>query len=68
MTPHGTVGHSGGSKARARNVLQHGVGAWVDECNFSGLADERKVLAEAMRARLIKLGRENINVGYSLSG
>lgn len=68
MTPHGTVGHAGGSRARARNVLQHGVGAWVDECDFSGLPEETRVLAEAMRERLLKLGRENTDVGYSLSG
>ncbi len=28
MTLHGSVGHSGGSSLRARNVLQHGIGEW----------------------------------------
>ncbi|KAL2260063.1 hypothetical protein VTK26DRAFT_6048 [Humicola hyalothermophila] len=71
MTLHGSVGHVRGSRERARNVLQHGVGEWVDRCDFSALGDgaERK-RAEAMRKRLIELGRENQgrDVGYSLEG
>ena len=71
MTLHGSVGHVKGSRERARNVLQHGVGEWVDGCDFSGLGEgkERK-RAEAMRQRLIELGRENQgrDVGYSLEG
>ncbi|KAK0382741.1 hypothetical protein NLU13_9837 [Sarocladium strictum] len=49
-TLHGSVGHVNGSKHRARNVLQHGVGDW------------------GMRDRLIKLGSESGDVGYSLHG
>ncbi|KAH9988424.1 phytanoyl-CoA dioxygenase [Xylariaceae sp. FL0662B] len=69
MTLHGSVGHVAGGKLRARNVLQHGVGSWVDRCDFSGLEDEKlRARAEAMRARLVKLGRESGDVGYSLTG
>ncbi|KAK3945667.1 phytanoyl-CoA dioxygenase [Diplogelasinospora grovesii] len=68
MTLHGSVGHSKGSNDRARNVLQHGVGSWVDRCDFSNLAEESRNCAEGMRQRLVQLGRENVDVGYSLSG
>ncbi|KAI1078145.1 phytanoyl-CoA dioxygenase [Whalleya microplaca] len=64
MSLHGSVGHVGGSKLRARNVLQHGVGSWVDRCDFSGLDEKQRERAEAMRARLVKLGRESGDVGY----
>ncbi|KAK4126854.1 hypothetical protein N657DRAFT_640715 [Parathielavia appendiculata] len=71
MTLHGSVGHAKGSKERARNVLQHGVGEWVDRCDFSVLGDgkERRT-AEGLRKRLVELGRENQgkDVGYSLEG
>ncbi|KAK4100481.1 hypothetical protein N658DRAFT_497224 [Parathielavia hyrcaniae] len=73
MTLHGSVGrHVRGSRERARNVLQHGVGEWVDRCDFSALGEgnkERK-RAEGMRRRLVELGRENQgrDVGYSLEG
>jgi hypothetical protein len=30
MTLHGSVGHVNGGVSRARNVLQHGVGEWVE--------------------------------------
>ncbi|TPX18893.1 uncharacterized protein E0L32_011445 [Thyridium curvatum] len=67
MTLHGSVGHAGGSKLRARNVLQHGVGEWVERCDFSVLEDgAQRARAEGMRQRLIKLGRESGDVGYSL--
>lgn len=71
MTLHGSVGHVKGSADRARNVLQHGVGEWVDGCDFSGLGDgAQRKRAEGMRNRLIELGRENQgrDVGYSLEG
>ncbi|KAI1881108.1 hypothetical protein JX265_001348 [Neoarthrinium moseri] len=68
MSLHGSVGHAGGSKLRARNVLQHGIGAWVDHCDFSFLDDKQRSRAEAMRERLIKLGKESGDVGYSLQG
>lgn len=68
VTLHGSVGHSGGSALRARNVLQHGIGKWVDKVDFSKLAPAERARAEAMRARLVKLGTEAGDVGYSLKG
>ncbi|KAK4150376.1 hypothetical protein C8A00DRAFT_46212 [Chaetomidium leptoderma] len=71
MTLHGSVGHAGASRDRARNVLQHGVGDWVDRCDFSGLKDKnQRKTAEGMRRRLVELGRENEgkDVGFSLEG
>jgi len=71
MTLHGSVGHVKASRERARNVLQHGVGEWVDRCDFAGLGEGReRRTAEGMRRRLVELGRENQgrDVGYSLEG
>ncbi|KAI0097245.1 phytanoyl-dioxygenase family protein [Nemania sp. FL0031] len=73
MSLHGSVGHAGGGRFRATNVLQHGIGGWVDQCDFSALAkgpggDRIRQRAEDMRARLVKLGRESGDVGYSLAG
>jgi hypothetical protein len=70
-TLHGSVGHVDASRERARNVLQHGVGEWVDRCDFSVLKDEKqRKTAEAMRQRLVQLGRENKgkDIGFSLEG
>ena len=67
-TLHGSVGHVGGSRLRARNVLQHGVGAWVDRCGFPALAGPQRQRAEAMRDRLVRLGRDSGDVGFSLEG
>ncbi|KAK7935537.1 hypothetical protein PG985_001032 [Apiospora marii] len=72
LSLHGTVGRRGaGGAARARNVLQHGVGDWVDQCDFADcLGDDPRVRdrAEGMRQRLVQLGRENGDVGFSLEG
>ncbi|KAK8034634.1 phytanoyl-CoA dioxygenase [Apiospora rasikravindrae] len=71
LSLHGTVGHRTGSAARARNVLQHGVGAWVDQCDFAGGlgGDDRiRERAEGMRERLVQLGRASGDVGFSLEG
>ncbi|KAI3333960.1 phytanoyl-dioxygenase family protein [Ustulina deusta] len=73
MSLHGSVGHAGGGRFRATNVLQHGIGTWVDRCDFSILAtgpdgEKTRRRAEDMRARLVKLGRESGDVGYSLTG
>ncbi|KAI3324291.1 phytanoyl-CoA dioxygenase [Xylariaceae sp. AK1471] len=73
MSLHGSVGHAGGGRFRARNVLQHGIGKWVDRCDFSALAkgpggERAGQRAEGMRARLVKLGSESGDVGYSLTG
>ena len=66
MTLHGSIGHILGGHSRARNVLQHGVGAWVDRCNFDAIGDGKvKERAESMRRKLLKLGREAGHTGYS---
>ncbi|OJD31614.1 phytanoyl-dioxygenase [Diplodia corticola] len=64
MTLHGSVGLARGGKERARNVLQHGVGEWVGECDFSGLPDGIRQRAEGMRERLVKMGSDAGDVGY----
>jgi nicotinamide N-methyltransferase len=66
VTLHGSVGHVDGSKLRARNVMQHGVGKWVGNIDFSKLSEEKRKLAEEMRERLVEMGTENANTGYSL--
>lgn len=68
-TLHGSVGHVAGSKARARNVLQHGVGEYVEGCDFVCLGNGKaREVAEGMRRRLVEMGRENTDVGFSLDG
>ena len=66
MTLHGSVGDVRGGRLRARNVLQHAVGEWVEDCDFSALDGETRERAEAMRKRLVELGRDSGDVGYSL--
>jgi len=70
MTLHGSIGHVRGQKLRARNVLQHGVGAWVGECDFGRLGGGGPVgeRAEGMRRRLVEMGRDGTDLGYSLVG
>jgi EEF1A N-terminal glycine/lysine methyltransferase len=68
MTLHGSVGHVKGNKLRARNVLQHGIGSWVDQCDFTTLGETQGARAEAMRQRLVKMGSDGSEVGYSLRG
>uniref|UniRef100_A0A060TIL6 ARAD1D47454p n=1 Tax=Blastobotrys adeninivorans TaxID=409370 RepID=A0A060TIL6_BLAAD len=65
MTLHGTMGHAKGAAHRARNVLQHGVREWIKDIRLDALNDEDRKVAEEMRARLIKLGSDNPNPGYS---
>jgi hypothetical protein len=65
MTLHGSVGHVKGSNHRARNVLQHGVGEWVDKVEFTDLSESTRIRAEGMRRRLVKMGRESGDVGYA---
>jgi len=65
FTLHGSVGHIKGSRTRARNVLQHGVGEWVHRCDFGALGEARE-RAEGMRERLVRMGKESGSVGYSL--
>jgi hypothetical protein len=68
MTLHGSVGHVKGAGLRARNVLQHGCKDWIDRCDFSFLEGETRDRAEKMRERLVRMGREHEDVGYSLEG
>ncbi|KAL8952403.1 MAG: hypothetical protein Q9222_001680 [Ikaeria aurantiellina] len=56
-TLHGSMGHTGGGKARARNVLQNGVGGWAGNCRFDGLEKGMIERAEGMRRRLEEMGR-----------
>jgi hypothetical protein len=65
MTLHGSMGHVKGSALRARNVLQHGVGEWVDKVDFRDLGEETRTRAEGMRKRLVQMGRESGNVGFA---
>ncbi|KAI9714721.1 MAG: hypothetical protein M1820_000010 [Bogoriella megaspora] len=65
MTLHGSVGDVRGGDLRARNVLQHAVGEWVEQCDFGAMEDKERERAEAMRSRLVELGRGREDVGYS---
>lgn len=66
MTLHGSLGRSG-EENRARNVLQHGIGEWVERCDFSNMDECIGKRADRMRARLIEFGRGRTaeEVGYS---
>jgi len=71
MTLHGSMGVVGADPARARNVLQHGVGDWIDRCDFSGLKGEvggqqLSRTAETMKTHLIAIGSSK-HVGFSQS-
>ncbi|KAH8812340.1 hypothetical protein F5884DRAFT_307851 [Xylogone sp. PMI_703] len=70
LTLHGTMGHVSAGKTNARNILQHGIGSWVDGIDLRVVEDEEdRKIAEGMKERLLKLGRENEgDVGYSLEG
>lgn len=57
MTLHGTMSRADKAEERARNVLQHGVGEWVEQCDFSELDPQVKTLAEGMRKRLVEMGK-----------
>lgn len=64
MTLHGTMGISGTDTARARNILQHGIGSWASKADFSDLSGGMRELAEGMQRRLIAMGSGD-DVGYS---
>jgi hypothetical protein len=63
-TLHGSVGHVKGGSLRARNVLQHGR-EWIPLVNFDVLGEEERKRADGMRERLVKLGEQVKEVGYS---
>ncbi|SPO05024.1 related to Putative nicotinamide N-methyltransferase [Cephalotrichum gorgonifer] len=64
-TLHGSIGHVKGKGARARNVLQHGIGSWVENCRFDELDGDLRTRAEGMRERLMKMGQAAGKVEYS---
>ncbi|KIX10025.1 uncharacterized protein Z518_01106 [Rhinocladiella mackenziei CBS 650.93] len=66
MTLHGSVGLAGHGTERARQVLQHAVGEWVDRAQFS-MEGSKAERAEAMRKRLMDMGSGK-DWGYSLVG
>ena len=66
MTLHGSVGLAEYGKERARQVLQHSVGEWVDQAQFS-LGGSIGARAENMRERLVSMGKGE-DVGFSLEG
>lgn len=64
MTLHGSIGTTMAGSQRARNVLQHGVGEWAKEDDFSGLDADMRKRALSMRERLVELGRKSGDVGF----
>ncbi|OBT67830.1 hypothetical protein VE03_02491 [Pseudogymnoascus sp. 23342-1-I1] len=64
-TLHGSMGHVKGGRDRARNVLQHGCGEWVDQVDFGAMEGRDREVAEGMRKRLVELGRVSGDIGYS---
>ncbi|KAK2803367.1 hypothetical protein FQN50_007026 [Emmonsiellopsis sp. PD_5] len=75
LTVHGSVGlavgegDGKGENKRAKVVLQHGVGFWVnrEDAGFEGLEGGVGGRAERMRKRLVEMGRGE-GVGYALEG
>jgi len=68
MTLHGSMGHVKGSNHRARNVLQHGVGEWVERIDLGVVGNEDRKRAEGMWEKLVKMVLESGEVRYSLEG
>lgn len=66
LTLHGSVGLAGHSRERARQVLQHVVGEWIERAKF-GPEGSNLERAEAMRKRLVAMGRGE-DLGFSLEG
>lgn len=62
MTLHGSIGHVDGGSLRARNVLQHGRG-WIEGVDLSHVAKPER--AQGMRERLLAMGAEHKNTGFS---
>ncbi|KAK4495755.1 hypothetical protein PRZ48_013023 [Zasmidium cellare] len=62
MTLHGSIGHVQGGSFRARNVLQHGRG-WIEGVDLSKVTKPER--AKGMRDRLLALGAEHKNTGFS---
>jgi hypothetical protein len=64
MTLHGSMGHVQGGGLRARNVLQHGR-EWIGKVDLTGLGEKERAVAEGMRDRLVALGSEYEETGFS---
>lgn len=64
LTLHGSIGTTLGSKERARNVLQHGVGEWAREYDFEDFEAGMRERAVGMRKALVEMGRESGEVGF----
>ena len=56
MTLHGSMGITKSDPERARNILQHGIGSWAADAEFTKLPGDMSQLAEAMKQRLISMG------------
>lgn len=56
MTLHGTMGISGADTARARNILQHGIGSWAASATFTDLPGDMAAVAVGMQNRLMAMG------------
>jgi hypothetical protein len=65
VTLHGSVGHVDGNKERARNVLQHEVREWINQCDFSSLPPNLQARAGVMRKNLVEMGRAAGEVEFS---
>lgn len=64
---HGTMGLQKSDPARARNILQHGIGTWVSRCDFGTLSDKHVAsVATGMQRRLLELG-DGQGIGFSQS-
>lgn len=73
MTLHGSVGLKGYGEERSRQVLQHGIGEWIEreDAAFGSIEDITKnTRAENMRQSLIDMGKGKAkeDIGYSLEG
>ncbi|KXT15341.1 hypothetical protein AC579_10445 [Pseudocercospora musae] len=64
MTLHGTMGMKGPNPARAREILQHGIGKWAAQRDFHALPADTAKLAEDMKQRLLEMGSRD-DVGFS---
>jgi hypothetical protein len=68
MTLHGSMGVVSADPARARNVLQHGIGDWVSRCDFGNIQGQvngelLSSMADDMRTRLVAMGSDHL--GFS---
>ena len=65
---HAALVSSSGRDADARNILQHGIGSWAREADFSHLPDPAMAeLATNMQRNLVAMGSGD-GVGFSQAG